>query len=57
MGEQDHKVFGRFDACTERPMFLDKAITYGLDKELLQIMRSAMDANINAGDTDDSSNY
>lgn len=46
MGEQDHKVLGRFDACTARPAFLDKAITYGLDKELLQIMKTAMSSNM-----------
>lgn len=58
MGEQDHKVFGRFDACTERPAFLEKAITYGLDKELLKVMREAMDASSGSGDSeDDSSDY
>jgi pilus assembly protein CpaF len=45
MGESDHKVFGRFEAGTDRPAFLEKAITYGLDKELLSVMRKAMDAN------------
>ncbi|MDR1561136.1 MAG: CpaF family protein [Holosporaceae bacterium] len=39
----DHKVLGRFDAYTERPAFLEKAITYGLEQELLSIMKSAME--------------
>lgn len=44
MGEDaNHKVIGRFKAETEQPMFLEKAIVYGLDKELLSIMRSAID--------------
>ena len=55
MGEsEDHKVIGRHEACTDRPMFLDKAIAYGLDKELLSIMRNAMDANRGSGDYDSS---
>lgn len=54
MGEQDHKVFGRFDAGTDRPAFLDKAITYGLDKELLSVMKKAMDAS---GEKRDESPY
>lgn len=54
MGEADHKVFGRFDACTERPAFLEKAITYGLDKELLSIMKKAIDE---AGRGNDDSDY
>ncbi|MDR1361940.1 MAG: CpaF family protein [Holosporaceae bacterium] len=42
LGEDaDHKVFGKFDAGTDRPAFLEKAIIYGLDKELLDIMRKA----------------
>jgi pilus assembly protein CpaF len=46
LGESpDHKVFGRFDAGTDHPMFLEKAITYGLDKELLKIMKNAMGRN------------
>jgi pilus assembly protein CpaF len=49
MGESDHKVFGRFEAGTDRPAFLEKAITYGLDKELLSIMRKAMDENGESG--------
>jgi pilus assembly protein CpaF len=52
MGEHDHKVFGRFDAETDRPAFLEKAITYGLDKELLSIMKKAMDKS--GGSRDDS---
>jgi pilus assembly protein CpaF len=55
LGEQDHKVFGRFDAGTERPAFLEKAITYGLDKELLSIMKKAMDSNV-AGNEDKDDN-
>lgn len=54
MGEVDHKVFGRFEACTDRPLFLEKAITYGLDKELLSIMRKALDE---AGRNDNDSTY
>lgn len=54
MGEVDHKVFGRFEACTDRPLFLEKAITYGLDKELLSIMRNALDE---AGRNDNDSTY
>ncbi|MDR1551751.1 MAG: CpaF family protein [Holosporaceae bacterium] len=47
MGESaDHKVFGRFEAGTDRPVFLEKAITYGLDKELLAIMKSAMQSSV-----------
>lgn len=47
MGEtEDHKVFGRFEAGTDQPAFLEKAIAYGLDKELLSIMRKAMDQNM-----------
>ncbi len=53
MGEsEDHKVIGRFEAGVEQPAFLDKAITYGLDKELLSIMRTAMEQNQGA-DKDD----
>jgi hypothetical protein len=49
MGEtEDHKVFGRFDAGTECPAFLEKAITYGLDKELLAVMKRAIDGNVAA---------
>ncbi|MDR1375576.1 MAG: CpaF family protein [Holosporaceae bacterium] len=47
MGETpDHKVFGRFDAGTDKPAFLEKAITYGLDKELLTLMKGAMEKNL-----------
>lgn len=38
----DHKVFGNFVACTSKPAFLEKAIIYGLDKELLEVMEKAM---------------
>ncbi|MDR0631736.1 MAG: CpaF family protein [Holosporaceae bacterium] len=55
MGESsDHKVLGRFDACTDRPAFLEKAVVYGLDKELLSIMETAMGEN---EDSDYDSNY
>lgn len=48
MGEtEDHKVFGRFEAGTDQPAFLDKAITFGLDKSLLEIMKKALDKNGN----------
>lgn len=44
MGENaEHKVIGRFKAETSQPVFLEKAVVYGLDKELLSVMRSAMD--------------
>ena len=44
MGENaEHKVIGRFKAETSQPMFLEKAIVYGLDKELLSIMQTAID--------------
>ncbi|GHU12000.1 fimbriae assembly protein [Alphaproteobacteria bacterium] len=43
LGEDaDHRVFGKFEAGTEKPAFLEKAITYGLDKELLEIMKKLM---------------
>jgi pilus assembly protein CpaF len=46
MGENDdHKVFGKFVAETDCPAFLEKAITYGLDKELLSIMSKAIELN------------
>ena len=55
MGESaDHKVIGRHEACTDRPMFLDKAIAYGLDTELLSIMKRAMDQNSSGGNDYDS---
>ncbi|MDR2158344.1 MAG: CpaF family protein [Holosporaceae bacterium] len=55
MGETpDHKVFGRFEAGTDQPAFLEKAITYGLDKELLSIMKSAMERN---GESDYDTSY
>ncbi|MDR0556120.1 MAG: CpaF family protein [Holosporaceae bacterium] len=41
----EHKVFGKFEACTDLPVFLDKAIIYGLDKELLAIMKTALQQN------------
>lgn len=44
---EDHKVFGRFEAGTDQPGFLDKAITYGLDKQLLAIMKKAIEKNTN----------
>ena len=37
----------------EQPAFLDKAITYGLDKELLNIMRTAIEKNGGEIDNDD----
>ncbi len=46
MGETpEHKVIGRFSAETEQPLFLEKAIVYGLDKELLTIMKEAIGKN------------
>jgi pilus assembly protein CpaF len=46
LGEtEDHKVFGKFETGTDHPMFLEKAIIYGLDKELLSIMSKAMESN------------
>ncbi|MCR5225477.1 MAG: CpaF family protein [Alphaproteobacteria bacterium] len=46
MGEtSEHKVIGRFAAETEQPVFLEKAIVYGLDKELLTIMKEATSRN------------
>jgi pilus assembly protein CpaF len=51
---EDHKIIGRFDACTDQPAFLEKAIVYGLDKELLSIMQAAMEKT---GGTDDESTY
>ena len=55
MGEtEDHKVFGRFEAGTDQPAFLDKAISYGLDKELLAIMRRAMEQNVQEEENSDS---
>jgi pilus assembly protein CpaF len=44
----DHKVLGRFDAYTDRPAFLEKSIIYGLDKELLSIMKTAMERSGNS---------
>ena len=44
MGEADHRVFGRFEACTDSPAFLEKAISFNLDKELLSVMKAAIDA-------------
>ncbi|MDR2724154.1 MAG: CpaF family protein [Holosporaceae bacterium] len=41
----DHKVFGRFDAATDQPLFLKKAIAYGLDKELLSTMETAIEGS------------
>ncbi|MDR0678037.1 MAG: CpaF family protein [Holosporaceae bacterium] len=52
----DHKVFGRFDTGTDSPAFLEKAIVYGLDKELLEIMKTAMERNV-AGDSENEPNY
>ncbi|MDR3179349.1 MAG: CpaF family protein [Holosporaceae bacterium] len=40
LGEDaDHRVFGKFEVGTDKPVFLEKAIIYGLDKELLEIMQ------------------
>lgn len=52
---EDHKVIGRFDAEVEEPAFLEKAITYGLDKELLSIMKSAVEKS--GGHQDDDYSY
>lgn len=40
---EDHKVIGRFDSEVDQPAFLDKAIMYGLDKKLLEIMKRAIE--------------
>ncbi|MDR0968301.1 MAG: CpaF family protein [Holosporaceae bacterium] len=40
---EDHKIFGKFEACVDQPMFLEKAITYGLDKKLLAAMKTAIE--------------
>lgn len=46
LGEtEDHKVIGKFEAGTDKPAFLEKAILYGLDKELLSVMKAAVAAN------------
>ncbi len=54
---EDHKVIGRFEARVEQPAFLDKAITYGLDKELLSIMRQAIEKNGGEGGDNDGGSY
>jgi pilus assembly protein CpaF len=41
----DHKVFGKFDVGMDQPMFLERAIAYGLDKELLSVMEIAKGHN------------
>ncbi|MDR2646108.1 MAG: CpaF family protein [Holosporaceae bacterium] len=45
----DHKIFGKYDAGMDQPMFLERAIAYGLDKELLSVMEIARGLN---GDSD-----
>ncbi|MDR2107001.1 MAG: CpaF family protein [Holosporaceae bacterium] len=53
LGEtEDHKVFGKFDACAETPAFLEKAIVFGLDKELLSVMKAAKEKNGDENDDD-----
>ncbi|MDR1982830.1 MAG: CpaF family protein [Holosporaceae bacterium] len=52
----EHTVFGRFEAGTDSPMFLEKAIIYGLDKELLEVMKTAMERNT-GGDSEYESSY
>lgn len=42
--DENAKVIGKFVACTDSPAFLPKTIVYGLDKKLLEAMRSAKDA-------------
>ena len=54
---EDHKVIGRFEARVEQPAFLDKAITYGLDKELLSVMREAIEKNGGEGGNNDGDSY
>jgi pilus assembly protein CpaF len=54
---EDHKIFGRFDAGTDQPAFLEKAITYGLDKELLSIMKNAMAVSGKGGEKHDDATY
>lgn len=50
--DADHHVFGNFEAQTDRPVFLSKAITYGLDKRLLDIMKSALNNNVKVNEDD-----
>ena len=39
--DENHKIIGKFVACTEKPAFLKKAIVHGLENELLKIMKDA----------------
>lgn len=39
---EDHKVFGKFVTKIQQPLFLEKAIVHGLDKELLSAMQTAI---------------
>lgn len=55
--DENHKVFGTFEAQTDQPVFLPKAITYGLDKELLDTMKSALEHNLRRDDDYDGSSY
>ena len=50
----DHKVFGKFEAGMDQPMFLERAIAYGLDKQLLSVMEAAKEQN---GERDYGLNY
>lgn len=36
---EEGKVIGKFQVCTQTPLFLEKAIVYGLDKALLQCLK------------------
>jgi len=51
--DENHKVFGNFEAQSDQPVFLQKAITYGLDKQLLEAMKTAIDRNVKV-ETDES---
>ena len=51
--DENHKVFGNFEAQSDQPVFLPKAITFGLDKQLLEAMRTAVEHNVKA-DEDES---
>lgn len=53
MGEdEEHHVFGNFEAQTDQPVFLPKAITYGLDKPLLEAMQNALNKNVRTSEND-----
>ncbi|MDR2766552.1 MAG: CpaF family protein [Holosporaceae bacterium] len=45
----DHRVVGDFRAMTDSPSFVQKAIAYGLDEELLSIMKSAFEKSERLG--------